>query len=207
MNPTIQPNYIIQPFAKKNLPHILDVVVPLWSPSDWSMEFRKFNVEYIIRNNLYDNNLHYQLVEQNEETGENQFCAMTFFARKGDVCKAQDWFESESKRFPAELLKSSEMSRAYIEMMDKKTFDLMNEDDIKLTLYVSCKKGCGSKLLNEICHQLKNQGYKNLYLWTDCECNWEWYTEHGYELLEEAVYQPFSSENEDFKTFIFRKPL
>ena len=65
------------------------------------------------------------------------------------------------------------MSRDYIEEMDKKTFDMMNDDDIKMTIYVSRKHGYGSKLLNELCEQLKDQGYKNLYLWTDCECDWE----------------------------------
>ena len=197
----------IQTFELKNIPLVLDVVAPMWSPSLGDETFKRFNVEYIMRNNLFDNDFHYELLEQNEQTGADEFCAMAFFARKGDVCRAQKWFDVESKKFPADWLRASQMSRTYIELMDQKTFGMMNEDDIKLTLYVSRKRGSGSKLLNELCRRFKNQGYKNLYLWTDCECNWEWYTEHGYELLEEAVYQPFSSENEDFKTFIFRKPL
>ena len=91
--------------------------------------------------------------------------------------------------------------------MDEKTRAFMNDDDIQLTLYVSRKKGCGSKLLNELCEKLKAQGWKNLYLWTDCECNWQWYTDHGYELLSADVYKPFSSDNEDYLTYIFRKKL
>ena len=195
----------ILPFEMKNIPYILDVVVPLWSPPIGDECFKRFNVEYIIRNNLFENNLHYELVECNTETGLHEFCAAAFFARKGEVCKAEEWFEVESKKFPEELKRASLMSREYIELMDKKTFELMNEDDIKLTLYVSRKRGCGSKLLNEMCEQFKEKGYKNLYLWTDCDCNWEWYTEHGYELVEQGVYEPFSSEKEDYKTFVFRK--
>lgn len=194
--------YRIQPFEMKNIPHILDVVVPLWSPPTGDPDFKRFNVEYIIRNNYFENELHYQLVDE-----RNQYCASAFFARKGEICKAEDWFALESKKYSEELLISSEMSRAYIEMMDKKTFEMMNQNDIKLTLYISSKKGCGSKLLNELCRGFKKQGYKKLYLWTDCECNWEWYTNHGYELVSEDVYEPFSSDDEDYMTYVFRKEL
>lgn len=191
----------IQTFAMENIKQILEVVVPLWSPPIGDMNFKRFNVEYIIRNNLFENDLHYQLVENFE------FCASAFFARKGDVCKASDWFTVESKKFSSELLCASEMSRTYIELMDEKTFGMMNDDDIKLTLYVSRKRGCGSKLLNDLCERFKNQGYKNLYLWTDCECNWQWYTNHNYELVCSDVYEPFSSEDEDYMTYVFRKEL
>ena len=179
----------------------------MWSPSLGDEIFKRFNVEYILRNNLFDNEFHYELLERNEQTGADEFCAMAFFARKGDVCKAQEWFEVESKKFPSDWLRASQMSRTYIELMDQKTFDMMNEDDIKLTLYVSRKKGSGAKLLNELCDRFKGQGYKNLYLWTDCECTWEWYTDHGYELVAQDVYEPFSSEDEEYMTYVFRKAL
>ena len=197
----------IQPFDIKNIPLILDVVTPMWCPPVGDESFKRFNVEYILRNNIFENTLHYQLVEYNSKTNSEEFCAAAFFARKGDVCKVEEWFKVESEKYPAELKKASFMSRDYIRGMDKKTFDMMNEDDIKLTLYVSRKHGCGSKLLNELCEQLKDQGYKNLYLWTDCECDWEWYTRHGYELVNQDVYKPFSSDDEDYLTFIFKKEL
>ena len=197
----------IQPFEMKNIPHVLDVVTPLWSPSIGDEIFKRFNVEYIMRNNLFDNDLRYEILERNEQTGQEEFCAMAFFARKGDVCRTQEWFDVESKKFPSDWLVASQMSRTYIELMDQKTFGMMNEDDIKLTLYVSRKKGSGSKLLNELISRFKEQGYKNLYLWTDCECTWEWYTDHGYELIAQDVYKPFSSEGEDYMTYIFKKAL
>ena len=140
----------IQPFEMKNIPLVLDVVAPMWCPPLGDETFKRFNVEYIMRNNLFDNDFHYELLEQNEQTGADEFCAMAFFARKGDVCKAQEWFDVVSKKFPSDWLVASQMSRTYIELMDQKTFDMMNKDDIKLTLYVSRKKGCGSKLLRNV---------------------------------------------------------
>lgn len=210
----LQENYEIQPFDMNNIPLILEVVVPMWSPPVEDMNFRRFYVEGIIQRNYFENEFHYQLMKKSGEGDidktdpHGEFSAMAFFARKADICKADDWFAEESKKYPAELLNSTQMGKTYIELMDEKTRSFMNDDDIQLTLYVSRKKGCGSKLLNELCDQLCAQGYKNLYLWTDCECNWQWYTEHGYELISTDVYAPFSHEDgKDYLTYIFRKKL
>ena len=210
-------NFEIQPFDMKNIPLMLEVVVPMWSPPLENMDFRRFYVEHIIRNNYFENDLHYQLVEKSSERAgacsayagsHDEFTSMAFFARKSDICKADDWYLEEAKKYPPELLLSTELGKAYIELMDEKTRAFMKDDDIQLTLYISRKKGCGSKLLNELCDRLRNQGWKNLYLWTDCECDWEWYTDHGYELVSKDVYGPFSEEDgKDYLTYIFRKAL
>ena len=203
----LQENYEIQPFEMKNIPLMLEVVVPMWSPPAEDMNFRRFYVEGIIRRNYFENQLHYQLIERAPD-GNSQFTAMAFFARKNDVCKADDWYAEESKKYSPELLSSTQLGKSYIELMDEKTRAFMKDDDIQLTLYISRKKGCGSKLLNELCGQLKAQGWKKLYLWTDCECDWEWYTNHGYELVSKDVYGPFSEEDgKDYLTYIFRKAL
>ena len=210
-------NFEIQPFDMKNIPLMLEVVVPMWSPPAEDMNFRRFYVEHIIRNNYFENDLHYQLVEKSSERAgacsayagsHDEFTSMAFFARKSDICKADDWYLEEAKKYPPELLLSTELGKAYIELMDEKTRAFMKDDDIQLTLYISRKKGCGSKLLNELCDRLRNQSWKNLYLWTDCECDWEWYTDHGYELVSKDVYEPFTHEDgKDYLTYIFRKAL
>ncbi len=45
----------IQPFDMNNIPLFLDVLVPLWSPPFGDAEFKRFNVEYIMRNNIFEN--------------------------------------------------------------------------------------------------------------------------------------------------------
>ena len=163
-------NYEIQPFDMKNIPLMLEVVVPMWSPPTWDMAFRRFYVENIIRNNYFENELHFQLVERAAD-GTSQFTAMAFFACKNDICKVDDWLALEAKKITQDQQRSTKLGKSYIELMDEKTRAFMKDDDIQLTLYISRKKGCGSKLLNELCDRLRSQGWKNLYLWTDCECN------------------------------------
>ena len=89
----------IQPFEIKNIPLILDVVTPMWGPPVGDEGFKRFDVEYILRNNLFENTLHYELVEYDSTTNSEEFCAAAFFARKGDVCKAEEWFKVESEKF------------------------------------------------------------------------------------------------------------
>ncbi len=197
-------NYKIQPFEIKNIPFILDVVLPMWSPPMENMTFRRLYVENIVRNNCFENEYRFQLVD----TTNNEFCSMAFFARKTDICKADDWFKLEAKKIPQNLQRSMQNGKLYIELMDEKTRAFMKNNDIQLTLYVSRRKGCGSKLLNKLCKRLRDQGWKNLYLWTDCECDWQWYTDHGYELISKDVYEPFTEQDgEDYLTYIFKKAL
>ena len=193
-------SYEIQTFDLKHIPLVIDVVLPLWSPPYEDVDFRRFYVEHIIRSNYFDNSFNFQLMEN------NCFSSMAFFARRDDFCNVEEWFSVESKKFSQKLVASAQRGKKYIELMDEKTRALMNKDDIQLTLYVSRKRGSGSRLLDEVSKRLFNQGYKNLYLWTDCECNWQWYINHGYDLISKEAYEPFSKD-EDYMTYIFRKKL
>lgn len=194
-------NIKLQPFEMKNLPLVVDVVEPLWYPPVGSKDFKRFNVEYIVRNNICENDYRFQLVEN--ET----FLAAAFFARKGDSSLVEEWFTRESQRFPKEWRRASGMSKAYLTLMDERTLELMTEDDIKLSLFVSHQPGAGSKILDYTCEILRAEGWKNLYLWTDCDCNWHWYEKHGFTLIKDYIYEPFSSEQDDYMTYIFKKKL
>ena len=192
----------IQPFDMKNIPAILDVLVPLWSPPVGNAEFKRFNVEYIVRSNIFENEYNYQLVDDS-----GNILSAAFFANKGDENRAAEWFAKNSVHFSDKLKVASGMSSTYIELMDKRTFACMNADDIKLSLFVSRKHGCGAKLLNAVCEQLRTQGRKNLFLWTDCDCNWHWYETHGYTLVRKDLYEPFSDEHDEYWTYIFKRQI
>ncbi len=201
----------LESFNFENLPLLVDVVEPLWCPSIGSAEFKRFNVEYIIRNNIWENDYRFQLMGSDEKTDSaatgNEIVSASFFARKKDICRADEWFSRECNRFPEEWRAASAMSKTYLTMMDERTLSLMNDDDIKLSLFISRKPGAGSTILEKACEKLRAEGWKNLYLWTDCECNWQWYTDHGFTLLQEATYEPFSTKDEDYKTYIFMRKL
>ena len=197
-------NAHLEPFNFENLPLVVDVVEPLWFPPVGDKEFKRFNVEYIVRNNICENDYCFQLVQAGLQ---NELLSAAFFARKGDYSIVEEWFSRESQRFPEEWKKASGMSKAYLTMMDERTLAIMNDDDIKLSLFVSRKPGAGSQILELSFEKFRAEGWKNLYLWTDCDCNWQWYIKHGFSLVQEDIYEPFSSEHEDYKTWIFKRKL
>ena len=196
-------------FNMENLPLVVDVVAPLWAPSVGDDDFKRFNVEYIVLNKICENNYRFELMQDKNQNcyGKPEFLSAAFFARKGDTSKVEEWFSRESQRFPSEWRKASGMSKTYLTLMDERTLSIMNDDDIKLSLFVSRSPGAGSLILEKAYQKLQAEGWKNLYLWTDCDCNWQWYERHGYTLVQEDTYEPFSDEHENYKTYIFKKKL
>ena len=196
-------------FKMENLPLVVDVVAPLWFPPVGDDEFKRFNVEYIVRNNICENDYRFELVQDKNLNCDDkpELLSAAFFARKGDASKVEEWFSRESQHFPLEWRKASGMSKTYLTLMDERTLSIMNDDDIKLSLFVSRYPGAGSLILEKACQKLQAEGWKNLYLWTDCDCNWQWYECHGFTLVQEDTYEPFSDEHENYKTYIFKKKL
>ncbi|MCR4742364.1 MAG: hypothetical protein K5866_05790 [Treponema sp.] len=96
------------------------MVEPLWSPPVGDAVFKRFNVEFIVRNNISENDYHFELID----SLPGNLLAAAFFTRKGDACKVE-----------------------------------------------------------------------------------EWYGKHGFTLIEEGAYEPFSDEHGDYKTYIFKKKL
>lgn len=193
----------LKPFNMENLPQIVNLVEDMWSPSSGDRAFRRIYVEYVVRHNISENEYHYELA------GKDGLVSAAFFTRKGDACKVDEWFKekiSSYSDYSDELKEVAQAGKIFLDYMDQKTLSYMKEDDIKLSLFVSLKKGAGSVILNRICQLLKKQGWKNLYLWTDCECNWQWYFSHGFTLVEEDNYKPYEKDG-PYKTYIFSKKL
>lgn len=193
-------------FDMKNLPQVVQVVLPLWAPPSDDENFVRMDVEFIVRNNIYQPKFSFQLADK-RRSPENELLSAAFFTLKDDANTAREWLSEQAKNVTASQKVSLEMVQAYLEYMDKKALSFMNGDDIKLSLYVSRKRGMGAALLEKVLPRLAAKGYKNLYLWTDSDCNWKWYVNHGYELVSQEVYEPFSEPSREYTTFVFKKPL
>ena len=196
-------------FDKTNISHILDVVTPDWSPSQFDMNFRRLYAESIVRHNINSAKFSIQSIDDDKEFLAAAFAEVKDNQSANRTQKTDEWFlqRTNSGRTLTEEQKTAfGMSEAYLNLMDRKTFSYMNEDDIKLSLFVSCSKGAGFPLLERFKIQLKKTGFRTMYLWTDCECNYDWYFRRGFELVEKTVYKPFSG-SEPYETFIFRQSL
>lgn len=194
-------NKSVVPFNKEYFSQIVDFVKPLWSFSDWEDSFRKFYTEIILQNSFFENGLAFQIAENQE------LLAVIFFQKKFDKNNLNRWISENAGDFTAAQKQSINLCTEYLACMDSKVHSLMNENDIKLSLFVGFKKGYGSIIFGKLWNHLKNLNYKNLYLWTDCECNWQWYLKNGFILIEESIYEKFNDGTKKYKTYIFKKKL
>ncbi len=182
------------------LDSLIDRVVELWSPPTEDRKFRRLYVEAIIRQNAGGNDMQFQLSK------DGQLCSIAFASRLGEHSPWNGWWQDKFNSLPQFHQKMLSLSRDYLSMMDQKTYGYMSADDVKLSLFVSTKPGWGKPILEQAMDEFRARGFRNMYLWTDCECNVEWYVSRGYELVEEGIFEPFSHE-EPYRTYIFRKPL
>lgn len=187
-------------FDFKNMPALVNRVYDLWCPPDSDEAFKRIYVEGIIRLDMHKNNFQFQITEN------NQLKAIACASKKGEKNGAAQWWDEKYKNLTESQKYSFKLCREYLSLMDQKTFAFMNDDDVKLNLFISIEKGWGKTLLDNAISIFKNEGFKNMFLWTDCECNVDWYFQHGYELVDEDTYEPFSRD-EDYKTYVFKKNL
>ncbi len=92
----------------------------------------------------------------------------------------------------------------YVELMSFETEKLMNDDDIFLGIFVSIKKGFGKILLKNLVQKAKQKNIKNIYLWTDSACDFEYYSKNNF-ILEKKL-NTFLNE-EKIEAMIYKKPV
>lgn len=190
-----------EPFNIDFFPQIIDFVKPMWSFSEWEASFRKIYTETILRNNFFQNELTFQLAKN------NKLLSAMFFQKKSEKNNLIKWVLDNSDNLTSKQKFSLNLCIEYLTFMDSKVHKHMKENDIKLSLFVGIEKGYGSILFEEVWIKIKKQNYKNMLLWTDCECNWEWYIKKGFDLIEESVYQKFNKATTEYKTYIFKKAI
>ena len=211
-------NMHVEPFDSKYIPEIVDWVTPLWSMMDWSTEVsmmewdtdvsekpshkkQELDVEFIVRHNIFYNEFALQLVQGEE------LQAVAFAARKEEKNNALQWLAENSQNLSVKEQRSLQQVVDYLEHMDAKTCSFMEKDDIRLSLFASSQRGCGSVILSQLEAVLGRAGFKSMYLWTDSDCNHQWYPNHGFTLVESECNETFSTPEKNFMTYIFRKKL
>ena len=208
----------LEPFDSKNIPELVRWVSPLWSMMDWDtgtsmMDWdagvseklpekkQDLDVEFIVRHNIFYNEFAFQLVQGEE------LQAVAFAARKDEENDALQWLKENSGHLSAKEAESLQRVVVYLEHMDAKTCSFIEKDDIRLTLFASSQRGCGGMILQQLEAVLRRAGFKSLYLWTDSDCNHQWYPNHGFTLVEAEGNETFSTPDKKFMTYIFRKKL
>lgn len=209
---------ILKHFDEKYISSLVNRLLPLWNVPDESEDFNRRYVEMIIRTNMHINDMQFMMTEKTAgKTSISELKAIAFAAAKSDKSDGS-WFFKFLEDASSRERNIFQTGCRYLNYMEEKTFSLMKNDDVKLCLFVSMERGWGSRILSEAVKEFKARGYKNMLLWTDCECNVQWYFENGWELVNEEEYEPFSrgtcgsgkktgDDRKQYMTYIFKKEI
>lgn len=115
---------------------------------------------------------------------DNELKGILLAFRKTDSYKIKDF----GKRVKA-LKNKAEQEIAfdlfnYLEICGRELKNIINNDDIILGLFVSIQKGCGKQLLSKLVESGKKRNMKNIYLWTDTTCDYEYYRKNNFVLIK-----------------------
>ena len=173
----------------------------------WGDFYKKENIEvqkliYDFTVDFYDLNreLSYSVLDENEN------CKGFLFAfNKKDENDSSDILINTVKTLKNEKDKNIlfELYK-FLHYCGTRTKKYMNENDIMLGLFVSIQKGCGKILLEKLTQGCKKKDIKNMYLWSDTTCDYDYYSKNDFELIDKAK---VVLNNQEVIVFVYRKSL
>lgn len=186
-------------------PEDLDALVHLASDF-WGRFYNGFDEAFVqvvseclVRDALTDEDLALKVTQDGEVKG------MLLATRKGHVARLDEWAAARSATMTAEEKKWFDLLLGYMKEADDKTFALMDEDDVKLSLFVSAQKGGGKLLLEGLARIFREKRMKRMFLWTDDSCTHQYYPAHGFQLAASYADPRYSMLEEPYYTYIYWK--
>ena len=92
----------------------------------------------------------------------------------------------------------------YVENSGREVKNAMDEDDLMMGLFISTQKGGGRMLLAKLIETAKERDTKNIYLWTDTTCDFDYYQKNKFTLVKEI--ESYVN-NTNINTIIFKKEI
>ncbi len=142
-----------------------------------------------------------------QATDEDGLQAIAFAWLPDDTNDADVWLHNQLPSMPEEARKTLLTNERYLKRTDEELLAMMLPNSAKLSFFISRKPGYGTPVLEALIELLGKRGIEWLYLWTDCTCNWQYYTKHGYEQIGLGIAPEFSTIDEDYIYRMFRKRI
>lgn len=189
---------MIRKYENKDFKKIEEITRKCWSDEvEMSLELKQFIYNFLVKYYLYNNE--YCLVNEDEKI--NAFLLANLKSEKNNSLEI---FKKDVKNLSSNDQINAKIYLDYIEYNHQKVLKYMHNNDLYLGLLASVKKGTGSKLINKIKEIAIKNKIKNLYLWTDETCNYEYYEKHNFTFVEE--YEIFLYDTK-IKTLIYKVSL
>lgn len=155
---------------------------------------------------IYDFTLEYYYLNETFSFAldENGIKGFIFAALKKDKNNSSEKFKTKINTLNEQDKITALNLLYYVESTGKEVKGVMNENDLMMGLFISTQKGGGKMLLSKLVENACENGIKNIYLWTDTTCDFDYYQKNNFTLVKEFE---CIVNNKKINTLIFKKPL
>ena len=191
----------IEQFSTDHLDLVEKMVTDVWGYPEHRPEFDHAFCGHLARYNYYNPALSFQIRDEEGIQGVCWACV------PGETNDADAWVKSAVTGLTDEERQETYAHVDYLKSIDASVCEMMGPKDVKISFLITQKRGYGIVLLKHVMKVFSERGFENVYIWTDSSCNWQFYPNHGFELVHEERSDLYSTQEEDFKIMVFRKCL
>ena len=194
---------IIEPFNMANIDIVATMLAKMWGKDiargiEHSIEFAR----EVVLNLFLDPQLALQACD---DDGTMQ--AVAFARLKDDVNTSMQWIEDFLADKDDVERKHVLETTSYLLRTEHELLNLMSEDSAKFSFLISYKRGYAKALQERLTPMLIDRGARWTYHITDSTCNWQYFDHHGYERVYEELIERFSTPNQPYYCYMYRKRL
>ena len=194
---------IIEPFNMANIDIVAAMLAKMWGKDiacgiEHSIEFAR----EVVLNLFLDPQLALQACD---DDGTMQ--AVAFARMKDDVNTSMQWVEDFLADKDDVERKHVLETTSYLLRTEHELLNLMSEDSAKFSFLISYKRGYAKALQEQLMPMLIDRGARWTYHITDSTCNWQYFDHHGYERVYEELIERFSTPNQPYYCYMYRKRL
>lgn len=133
--------------------------------------------------------------------------AVAFARMKDDVNTSMQWVEDFLADKDDVERKHVLETTSYLLRTEHELLNLMSEDSAKFSFLISYKRGYAKALQEQLMPMLIDRGARWTYHITDSTCSWQYFDHHGYERVYEELIERFSTPNQPYYCYMYRKRL
>ena len=170
----------------------------------WGDLYSKESAE--LQKRIYDFTLEYYYLNKTFSFAldDDGLKGLVFASSKTDKNSSVENFKTEIQTLPDNDKITALNLLDYLENTGKEVKLVMNEYDLMMGLFISTQKGGGKMLLSKLVETAKENGIKNIYLWTDTACDYDYYQKNKFTLVKEIENQV---NDKKINTLIFKKEI
>lgn len=197
----------VEIFTEEDIREAAVLAYPIWGTGHGDngrgKDFGLLMCEYIVRYGWYGSPFAFKVVD---EEGKMLACILAGNIKQKNGYN--DWLETLMPAFNEKQREEALSLRSYFDSTGPKVYQrMLAEEDLYLSFFMSSVPGCGKMLLSKIVSMARDEGYKNLYLWTDSSCNHGYYAHNQFEKVAEFKSNEWKTSSDDYLTYIYKKAI